>query len=195
MAASFPTPPATEMISSTVIVDHVGISNRLSQAPCWPVQLPASVDLRRSAMQDSTQRSTSLADRLRSLRSARAAALGRDLSQQEVADAVGMSRSYLAGCEKGLDKPGYESFVALADYYGVSLDWLAKGDQPSSADPRVREAVERLGSIDEETLNVVLRILAASPTPEKPQAPPKHAGRPRQQHGSRSAAVNHRTRR
>ena len=70
------------------------------------------------------QGSTSLGERLKALRSARSAALGRKLSQQEVANAIGVARSYVAACETGSDKPGYDTFVALADYYGVSLDWL-----------------------------------------------------------------------
>ena len=70
------------------------------------------------------QEPTSLGERLKALRSARSAALGRKLSQQEVANAIGVARSYVAACETESDKPGHDTFMALADYYGVSFDWL-----------------------------------------------------------------------
>lgn len=92
----------------------------------------------------------SLGAKLRTLRRQR------DLSQDEVADAVGISRSFLAGIENDHDKPGYESFVALADYYGVSLDWLAKGDQSPKSDP-----AQELGA-----LRQILRFFYEGPARE-----------------------------
>lgn len=59
-----------------------------------------------------------MGDKLRSLRKER------KLSQVVVAEAVGLSRSHLAGIESGADLPGRGTLMALADYYGTSLDWL-----------------------------------------------------------------------
>ena len=50
----------------------------------------------------------------------------RKLKQAEVAAAVGISRSYLAGIEAGHERPGRETLMALADFYEVSLDMLAQ---------------------------------------------------------------------
>jgi len=58
------------------------------------------------------------AQRLRYLRQK----LGR--SQVEVADELGISRSYLAALETDADAPGRETLQALAIFYGVSLDYL-----------------------------------------------------------------------
>lgn len=76
------------------------------------------------------QEHTHLGDRLKDLRA------DRRESVQEVADAVGMSRSYLSGIENGHDYPGREYLVALANYYGVSLDWLTTGEGNRDPSPR-----------------------------------------------------------
>lgn len=77
------------------------------------------------------EKSQSLGARLKALRAERPR-----LSVQEVADAVGVSRSYLSGIENEHDKPGYESFVALADYYQVTLDFLAGRESYMGSDAR-----------------------------------------------------------
>lgn len=86
-----------------------------------------------------------LPDRLRELRSEKG------VSQSEAADAIGMSRSYLAGCETGADTPGRELLIAMAGYYDVSLDWLSTGEgekrlaRPRSLEEhRLLEAYRRL---------------------------------------------------
>ncbi|WP_200409467.1 helix-turn-helix domain-containing protein [Komagataeibacter oboediens] len=78
---------------------------------------------------------TSIASRLSSLRHALAEKLGRKVSAQEVADAVGISRSTLSGYERGHDRPGRESLLALATYYSVSVDYLASGEMPAVEHP------------------------------------------------------------
>lgn len=47
--------------------------------------------------------------------------------QAVVAEAVGMARPSLSMLENGHDSPGLDLIVALADYYGVSLDHLVRG--------------------------------------------------------------------
>ena len=119
------------------------------------------------------QGSTSLGERLKALRSARSAALGRKLSQQDVANAIGVARSYVAACETDGDKPGHDTFVALADYYGVSLDWLAKGDPPSSHPAKICEVAARLCGMSEEYVDAVLLVISGG----LPQHPRKRENR------------------
>lgn len=59
-----------------------------------------------------------LATRLRELRRAHGG------SQAEVAEAIGISRSYLAGIEAGSEWPGRETLAALAVFYGIPVDDL-----------------------------------------------------------------------
>ncbi|WP_373320708.1 helix-turn-helix domain-containing protein [Acetobacter estunensis] len=83
---------------------------------------------------------TTLGNRLRTLRKERR------ITQSEVASAVGVSRSHLATIERGLDNPGRETLMALADFYGVSMDWLAAtpGRAVSSVDIRAQTHEEAL---------------------------------------------------
>ena len=46
-------------------------------------------------------------------------------TQLQVAQAVGITDRQYQRFETGVNLPGYESFVAIADHFGVSLDYLA----------------------------------------------------------------------
>ena len=46
-------------------------------------------------------------------------------TQVQVAAAVGMTDRQYQRFEVGRQKPGFDNFVALADHFGVSLDYLA----------------------------------------------------------------------
>ena len=75
------------------------------------------------------------ATRLRALRKASGQ------SQVEAADALGISRSYLAGIETGHEMPGRETLQALAVFYGVTLDHLYSA-LPTSSRPQAGEFIE-----------------------------------------------------
>jgi transcriptional regulator with XRE-family HTH domain len=46
-------------------------------------------------------------------------------TQAQVAAATGMTDRQYQRFEAGRQKPGFDNFVALADHFGVSLDYLA----------------------------------------------------------------------
>ena len=46
-------------------------------------------------------------------------------TQVQVARAIGVSSRYYQNLESGENLPGIECFIALADHFGVSLDYLA----------------------------------------------------------------------
>lgn len=48
----------------------------------------------------------------------------RDLSMEEVATAVGITKSTLSKYEKGKNEPGMMIAKHLADFFKVSIDWL-----------------------------------------------------------------------
>ena len=50
------------------------------------------------------------------------------LSQEDVADKVGVSRQTVSSWENGKSYPDIASVIALSDTYGMSLDSLMKGD-------------------------------------------------------------------
>ena len=71
---------------------------------------------------------TNIADRLRELRSAKG------VNQDTAAEACDMSRVALARYETGTRIPRAENAARLADYYGVSVDYLlGREDHPAPA--------------------------------------------------------------
>lgn len=63
-----------------------------------------------------------LGRRLRELR-------GLDRTQDEVADALGISRTILSKYENGLTVPGGDIAVKLAGFYGVTTDYIFLGSE------------------------------------------------------------------
>ena len=46
------------------------------------------------------------------------------LTQQEIAELLGVKRNTYSDWENGKCKPNYEKLEKIADFFGVSLDWL-----------------------------------------------------------------------
>ncbi|MFT8634206.1 helix-turn-helix transcriptional regulator [Novacetimonas hansenii] len=122
---------------------------------------------------------TDMATRLSDLRLQKGKAEGRRITQQEVADIVGIGRSTLASYEKGHDKPGRETMIALAQYYGVSVDFVA-GTSPVNSDlsPQTVEDPDELALLnlwralnqDERNLLLTLFEKAIRPSSTKSSA-------------------------
>ena len=71
------------------------------------------------------------------------------LDQADVAAAVGIARSTLAGIESGGDLPGRDALFALADYYKVSLDYLRTGEPSlSPKDVKVAKNADELALLE-----------------------------------------------
>ena len=58
----------------------------------------------------------------------------RGAKRQEVADQIGISRASLEYYEKGKRKPDVDVILKLADYYGVTCDYLLRGVRSSFAE-------------------------------------------------------------
>jgi transcriptional regulator with XRE-family HTH domain len=66
---------------------------------------------------------------------------GAGLNQEDLAAAVGVSRSLIATMEVGIYRGGIDTMVALADYFKVPLDWLMCRTVPPGG-PMVGQFVE-----------------------------------------------------
>ena len=51
---------------------------------------------------------------------------GRGISQEELANAVGVSRQAVQKWEAGSSTPDLDNLSALAEYFGVTLDYLVR---------------------------------------------------------------------
>ena len=63
-----------------------------------------------------------LAERILTLRKAR------NMSQEELAEQVGVSRQAVGKWESGQSQPDLDKVIALSEFFGVSCDYLLKGD-------------------------------------------------------------------
>lgn len=64
--------------------------------------------------------------RVRALRTAKPG----NLTQEQLAAEIGVTRSAIAGIETGGDRGGIETMIAIADYYKVPMDWLLSRSVP-----------------------------------------------------------------
>lgn len=68
----------------------------------------------------------SFPERLKELR------IQRGLTQKAVAEATGIAPVAYQRYEYGTREPAFQKFIALADYFGVTLDYLAgRSDDPA----------------------------------------------------------------
>lgn len=55
----------------------------------------------------------------------------KNITQKQLANAIGASESGVQNYELGTRKPNYDMLIALADYFDVSLDYLVgRSDNP-----------------------------------------------------------------
>lgn len=106
----------------------------------------------------------------------------RKLTLAEVSGAVGIATSSLSAIETGKDDPGLATFIALADFFDVSLDYLeGRAPAPGLGDPRdapqneeevaLLHAWRALDGPQQETVGRLMQQLAATGGPASPTQP------------------------
>lgn len=71
--------------------------------------------------------------RLKELRNTTCNPKGRKISQQEIADIIGTKRSTVSMWELGASDPDTETLAKIADYFGVTTDYLLGREDSTSA--------------------------------------------------------------
>jgi len=86
----------------------------------------------------------------------------KDVTQQEVADAIGVYRELYVRYENGTRKPPYPNIIKLADYYGVSTDYLFGREMSiENCVPRTKEKqdfIDLIENLPDSTVNQLLKI-------------------------------------
>ncbi len=57
----------------------------------------------------------------------RALRMERGLTQQELADLIGISQNSISKIEPGLRVPSIDTFLVLAELFDVSIDYIVRG--------------------------------------------------------------------
>lgn len=88
-----------------------------------------------------------IADRIQSLRRSRG------ISQEQLADALGVSRQAVSKWEAEQSSPDLERIIAMAEYFDVTTDYILRGIEPA-CEPRLR--------FDTQTLCIISTALNAA---------------------------------
>ena len=83
-----------------------------------------------------------IADRIQSLRKAKG------VSQEELADRIGVSRQAVSKWESEQSTPDVEKIVLLSNYFEVTTDYILKGIEPVKQRKTERKAGRRRWSCD-----------------------------------------------
>ena len=67
------------------------------------------------------------------------------LSQEQLAEALNVSRQAISKWESGSAMPESDKLLALSNYFGVSLDYLLKDGAPNARPPKRRMSTGRCG--------------------------------------------------
>ena len=73
-----------------------------------------------------------IGEKLRRLR------IQRNLTQEEMAEALNISLEHLSKMERGKRKPSIDLIIAMACYFHVSTDYLLMGKDPDMVDSRTK---------------------------------------------------------
>ncbi|MGN1031444.1 MAG: helix-turn-helix domain-containing protein [Butyricicoccaceae bacterium] len=97
-----------------------------------------------------------LADRIQSLRKTKG------ISQEELADRLGVSRQAVSKWESGQSMPDLNKIIALSEYFEVTTDYLLKGTEPAPQEGRKAKPDARIFFIIATALNVIGLMLSCA---------------------------------
>lgn len=84
------------------------------------------------------------------------------ISQEAAAEAIGISSSALSSYESGMRKPKYEKVEKIADYYGVSVDYLlGETDEEPELSEQTRVLLQTLRGASEREIAQAVKIISA----------------------------------
>ena len=88
------------------------------------------------------------------------------LTQQQLADKIGMSRSSISMYEKGNRLPSYEAQEVFADYFNVDLDFLTGRSNRTTvvfsangAEPKRRFLMDKIAKADDAKLRKIEKLM------------------------------------
>jgi transcriptional regulator with XRE-family HTH domain len=82
-----------------------------------------------------------------------------DLTQQEMADRIGIHVNQIRRYESGKSKPSLEVIEKIAVTLHVSLDWLVFGEDSRGPDDELKLQFEALVQFDDEERKIVKAVL------------------------------------
>lgn len=81
------------------------------------------------------------------------------ITQESLAEAVGISTSYISLIENGQKKPSYSLLIKLANYFDVSIDYFFGTDTTETKDPSVKFIENAFKTIDRDKRHKITSYL------------------------------------
>lgn len=78
----------------------------------------------------------------------------RGITQEEIAAEIGKTRQTVSQYVNGISEPGYDTLVKIADYFGVSTDYLLGRTSVKTPDSSVQAIIAYTGLSEENTLTL-----------------------------------------
>lgn len=98
----------------------------------------------------------------------------KNISQSKLAEEINLSNGAIGNYEQGLREPDISTLIALADYFGVSIDYLVEHSPAGSSDnPFTADELEliseyrKLDSSDQARLFKIVKALGSAALEEK----------------------------
>jgi len=87
--------------------------------------------------------------------------LGRDVSQQELADMSSLSLDAIRGYEQGQRMPGRKAMMLLSQVFGRAMvDFFLEAPPPANPARRIAVRVKIIGPLDDDLRDIVLGTVA-----------------------------------
>ena len=98
----------------------------------------------------------------------------KNISQSKLAEEINLSNGAIGNYEQGLREPDISTLIALADYFGVSIDYLVEHSPAGSSDnPFTTDELELIGeyrkldAADQARLFKIVKALGRAAREEK----------------------------
>lgn len=98
----------------------------------------------------------------------------KNISQSKLAEEINLSNGAIGNYEQGLREPDISTLIALADYFGVSIDYLVEHSPAGSSDnPFTADELELIGeyrkldAADQARLFKIVKALGRAALEEK----------------------------
>lgn len=85
------------------------------------------------------------------------------MSQRDLAEKLGMSKSSISMYENGSRKPDFEALEAIADFFNVDMDYLTGRKDTTHRIVEVRPDGQPLEYYEDETVQIVTNRLRTNP--------------------------------
>lgn len=81
------------------------------------------------------------------------------LSQKELGEKLGLTKSTISMYECGNRKPSYEALEAIADYFNINMGTLTGQDEEPRLSLKRKTAIDLIEKLSDDQIDAILKLL------------------------------------